>query len=282
MSPRPVRASSLLLALVASAAAAQTAAPQAPPAPSNGTPAAPASRPAAAAPRPAAPAQGSAGPFTLAVRREDGFINVALRARRARVDAIARDLAAQLRVPIQVGPALAGEVVTVDQPSAPLEAVLQAIAPRVLVDYELRQAAQPVPLAVYLLAPTDPAPATNVRDLEGGAAHGVVISGHTEETAPDDGKDPVTVSGDARRLSIAATDQPLALVAMVVAGTLGVTLDVEYPAGELVAVEVTDAPAEDAVLNLSPNVRLHLRVDLGAAERTPIKMRLVPPARAAR
>jgi hypothetical protein len=270
------RTSTLLLALLslgATTAAAAAAANQAP-----NAPAAPPPPPPARAVRPAATAK----PYAMTVTREDGFVNVALVAHQARVGDIARDLAAQLGTRIEVGPGLAQELVTADLPASPLESVLQAIAPRVLVDYELRQAARPLPIAIYLLGPIDGAPKANVRGKDG-VSHGVVISGHTEETPTDDGKDPVTVSGDAQRLSIAAKNQPLSLVAMIVADTLGVTLDMDYPAGELVLVDVADLPAEDAVLSISPNLRLHVRVDLSAAERTPLKLVVAQPrARAAR
>ncbi|MEO6011575.1 MAG: hypothetical protein ABIU38_26280 [Vicinamibacteraceae bacterium] len=211
----------------------------------------------------------------MAVKIEDGFINVALRARQARIVDIAKDLATQLRARIVVGPGLAPDTVTVDLPSTPLEGVLQAIAPRVLIDYEVRQDARPLPLAIYLLSPTDTEPTANI--TQRGASQGVVISGHTEETPTDDGKDPVTISGDTHQLSIAAKNQPLSLVAMAVADTLGVTLDMTYPAGELVVVSVTNLAAEDAVTSISPNVRLHLRVDLDRAERTPIKLVVTQP-----
>jgi hypothetical protein len=279
------RSSTLLLALLAVGAAsprpaAAQAAPQAPAA-TVPPPATPTQRAAPAPPPPRRQGTAAAKPYAMAVRFEDGFINVALRAREARVADIAKDLATQLRARIDVGPGLAREVVTVDLPSSPLEAVLQAIAPRVFVDYEVRQDARPLPLAILLLSPTDPEPKANV--VQRGASQGLVISGHTEETPTDDGKDPVAVSGDRHQLSIAARNQPLALVAMVVADTLGVTLDMDYPAGELVLVNVTNLPAEDAVMSISPNIRLHVRVDLSRAERTPLKLRVTRPgAQAAR
>ena len=228
-----------------------------------------------------APARAPVKRYALSVKNEDGFLNVALKARQARIADIAADLAKRRRARVVVGPELARETVSVDLPSSPLEAVLQSLAPRVLVDYEVRQYAQPLPLVIYLLAPTDTEPAANIAAR--GASQGVVISGHTEETPTADGRDPVTITGDARQLSIAAKQQPLALVAMAVADVLGVTLDMTYPAGELVEVSVTDLPAEDAVLGISPNVRLHVRVDLSRAERTPLKLVVTrPDARAAR
>ncbi len=162
-----------------------------------------------------APARAPAKRYALSVKNEDGFINVALKARQARIADIAADLGLRLRARVVVGPELAKDAVTVDVPSSPLEAVLQALAPRVLVDYEVRQDAQPRPLGIYLLAPADTEPTANVAAR--GVSQGVVITGHTEETPTADGSDPVTISGDAHQLSIAAKQQPLALVAMAVA-----------------------------------------------------------------
>jgi len=227
------------------------------------------------------PARSPARPYALLMKNEDGFVNVALKADQARIADIAADLGTRLRAHVVVGPGVAKDTVSVDLPSAPLETVLQALAPRVLVDYELRQDARPLPLAIHLLSAADDEPKANVAAR--GVSQGVVISGHTEETPTDDGSDPVTIAGDAQRLSITAKQQPLALVAMAVADVLGVTLDLTYAAGEPVDVSVINLPAEDAVLGISPNIRMHVRVDLSGAERTPLKLVVTrPDARASR
>jgi hypothetical protein len=234
----------------------------------------------AQAPRPAAPAPPAAAaraakPYVMTVKNEDGFINVALKARQAKVTDIAKELGPKLKARIDVGPGVAQDTVTVDLPSSPLETVLQMIAPRVLIDYEVRQDARPLPLVIHLLGPTDVEPTANI--VQRGASQGLVISGHTEETPTDDGSDPVTVSGDVHQLSIKARNQPLSLVAMVLGDTLGITVDMTYAANELVLVNVTSLPAEDAVLSVSPNLGLHVRVDVSRAERTPIKLVLRQP-----
>ena len=95
--------------------------------------------PAPQAPQAAGPAQAPAKRYALSVKNEDGFLNVALKARQARLADIAADLAKRLRARVVVGPELAKDTVSVDLPSSPLETVLQSLAPRVLVDYELRQ-----------------------------------------------------------------------------------------------------------------------------------------------
>jgi hypothetical protein len=188
-------------------------------------------------------------------------------ARQARNDAIQAKRRVRLRVRVVVGPELAKDTVSVDVPSSPLEAVLQALAPRVLVDYEVRQDAQPRPLVIYLLAPADTEPAANVAAR--GVSQGVVISGHTEETprpmaairsrspTRTSCRSPPSSGAGARRDGRRRRARRHA--------------DMDYPAGELVEVSVVDLPAEDAVLGISPNVAA-VRVDLAQAERTPLKL----------
>ena len=94
--------------------------------------------PAPQAPQAARPAQARARRYALSVKNEDGFLNVALKARQARLADIAADLGKRLRARVVVGPELAKDTVSVDLPSSPLETVLQSLAPRVLVDYEVR------------------------------------------------------------------------------------------------------------------------------------------------
>ena len=73
--------------------------------------------------RPAS-AQAPARRYALSVKNEDGFLNVTLKARQARIADIAADLAKRLRARVVVGPELARETVSVDLQSSQLEAVL--------------------------------------------------------------------------------------------------------------------------------------------------------------
>jgi hypothetical protein len=242
--------------------------------PAPGSAPGPASRPA---PRPAAPAaavaarQPAAKLHTLTVKQDQGFINVALKANAAKVNDVAADLARQTKIRVVVGPIFATETITADFPESALESALTAIAPHAIVDYEFRADARPRPQVIYLLAPTDEAPTANVTTR--GASQGLMIQGHTEE--PSASEDPVVVTGDARGLTVKATKQPLALVAMFVSDILGVQLEMQYDAVEPVEIDAQNLSPEDVVTSLSPNARLHVRVDLSRGDRTPLRLALV-------
>lgn len=229
--------------------------------------------PSATAQEQAPPAAGSAKPYTLSVTSENGFIGVALTAERAKWSEVATALAARLRAEVKVGATLAAETLTAGFRESPLEVALASVAPRVLIDYELRQGAPPRPLVIHLLAAEDPDPPSTA--VPRGASEGVLIEGHTEEPADSE---PLKVSGDKHLLTIAATKQPLSLVAMAIGDVLGVPVDLQYAASDLVDAELTNAPAEEAVVGLSAKVRLVVRVDVTRADRTPLRLVVVPQA----
>lgn len=214
-----------------------------------------------------------AKPYELSVTSEGGYIAVALRADRARVPDIAAELASRLRAQVKVGPVLAGETLTTDFRESPLETALASMAPRVLIDYELRQGTPPRPLVIHLLASDDAeVPSPTVAQ---GASEGVLIEGHTEEPADSE---PLKVAGDRHSLSITSVKQPLGVVAMAVGALLGVPVELGDVANDTIDLDLTNVPAEDAIVGLSPKVRLTVRVDVTRAERTPLRLVVSPPA----
>lgn len=223
-----------------------------------------------------APGQGAAATqaqqkYTLNVTSKDGFVDVALKAEAARVSDIATDLSKRLGARLTLGPGLRQETITVNIPQSALEPALARLAPRVFVDYEVRQDGGPVPREIYLLGPDDAAPSMSTATR--GTSHGVLISGHTEETPASPEQDPLKVSGDKQGLMITARKQPLSLVAMALADTLGVPLELKYEAAEPVEIDVAYyAPPEDVIPRLSPNIRLHVRVDVISQQRSPLKL----------
>ncbi len=239
----------------------------------TGTPRAGAAPQAATAQRPAA--SRAARPYTLAVKVEDGFINVAVTAVDARLADIAADLATRLRTRVVVGPGLARQRVSVDVVSSPLETTLPWLAPRVLIDYEIRQDARPLPLVIYLLDATEADPPANI--VQRGMSQGLLITGHTEDPTDGSAEDALQVSGNQHAMSITAKKQPLGLVAMAIAEVLGLTVDLSDDPAELIEARIEGLPAEDAVTSVSPNLRLHVRVDVTRAERTPIKLVVARP-----
>jgi hypothetical protein len=213
--------------------------------------------------------------YTLNVASDNQSISLTLKAKGARLSEIAADLEKRLGTQVFLGPALQKETISESFAETGLESALMSLAPRVFVDYELRQDARPVPLGIYLLGVTDPAPPSDA--VVRGTSQGVVIEGNTEDVAKDPKEDPLRVVGDRRFLTITSKAQPLALVARAIADVLGIPVDLKYDADELVSADVAGLP-EDVIPRLSPNIRLYIRADVSHAERTPIKIEIERPA----
>ncbi len=214
--------------------------------------------------------------YTLRVTKE-GTTNVSLTAEGANVSEIAADLSKRLNAPVIVGPTMQKETISAKFSELPLEQALSSIAPRVYVDYEIRQNAQPVPLAIYLVGFVDPEPALNA--VVRGNSQGVLITGNTEDTGKSSPDDPLLVVYEKKRLTIVSKKQPLSIVVMAVADVLGVPAEIKYEAAETVDTNIKGAlVAEDAILGLSPNVRLDVRVDVNRGERTLLQLVVKPAA----
>lgn len=228
---------------------------------------------AAAQSAPANPAQRT---DAVLVTTREGISEVSMTAQGARLADVAADLSRRLNTRIIVGPSMANEMIWVKFSESPLEAALSSLAPRVYVDYEIRQGAPPAPLAIYLLGSFDPEPAINA--VVRGASQGLLITGNTEDTTTASLDDPLQVSGDRNRLTIKSKQQPLATVVTAVADVLGVPVDINAGGAEIVDVDIKAAPAEDALRLLSPSLRLYVRVDVNLFERKLLRLVVAPPA----
>ena len=142
----------------------------------------------------------------------------------------------------------------------PLEQALSSLAPRVYIDYEIRQGAPPAPLGIFLLGLVDPEPALNA--VVRANSQGVLITGNTEDTGKPPADDPLRVLYEKEpahdRLEAAAAG----VVVMAVADVLGVPAEIKYDGAEIVDANIEDTLLpEEAIRGLSPNVRLYVRVD---------------------
>jgi len=212
---------------------------------------------------------------TLTVTSDNQLILVSLKAEGASLSAIAADLEKRLRARVFLGPTLQKETISVSFSDSLLEPALMALAPRIFVDYEIRQNAPAVPLGIYLLDFSDPTPASDA--VVRGTSQGVVIEGNTEDVAKTPKEDPLLITGDKNFLSITSRKQPLALVARAIGEVLGIPVEVNDDAGELVEVEIRNAPSEAAIPILSPKIRLYIRADINQGGRTPIKLAIESP-----
>ena len=215
-------------------------------------------------------------PYTVKVAAKDGVVDLAVKADEAQLTDVATDLSKRLRAQVIVGPSLAKETITVDVPASPLEAALTSLAPRVLIDYEIRPDAKPMPRGIFLLGATDNDPATDT--IARGMSQGLLIEGHTEDTPKSEEEDPLRVTGDKNLISIVVKKQPLNIVARAIADVIGVPVDVRYDASELIELDVRNARPEELLPRISPNVRLFVRVDVNRAERTLLRMVIAPPS----
>jgi type II secretory pathway component GspD/PulD (secretin) len=230
--------------------------------------------------RPFESAQGGAGqpaqrPFTLTASTQDGIPEVSVNAENARLSDIAADLSRALGAPVFVGPSLTNETITVQFSGTPLEPALRSLAPRVLIDYEIRQNSPLVPLGIYLagFADPDPDPTAVVR----GNSQGLLITGNTEDTGQPSKDDPLQIVYEKSRLTLRSKQQPLQAVVLAIADTLGVPAEIKYETVEIVNAETRGSAPEDALLALSPSVRLYVRVDANLLNRTLLRIVVARP-----
>jgi len=215
--------------------------------------------------------------YSLTVNLGDRPITMSLKADNARVSDVATELGRRLKAKVILGPGVQNERITVDVPVTMLETALISLAPRVFVDYEIRQEATPLPLGIYLLGATDPVPASDT--VVRGTSQGLLIEGNTEDMPKTPEEDPLRITGDRRFLSVVIKKQPLSLVARAIGEVLGIPVESKYDANEIITATLTNGLPEETVTGLSPNLHFFVRVDVNLAERTPLKIVVEKPAK---
>jgi len=117
----------------------------------------------------------------------------------------------------------------------------------------------------------------------------LLIEGDTEDgvepQTEDDKKrleeQPLRVQFVDNNLSVKAKNQPLTLVLLKIGEELGIPVDIQYEAPDMVDTVITKLSVEDTIRKLSPNIRIFLRADLLHAERRALRLVLADPAKAA-
>jgi hypothetical protein len=216
------------------------------------------------------------------LRISKGYVTaVSLKADKARMSEVAIDLSKRLGAKVILGPTQSKKRITVEFYDLLLEQALGLLAPRVYIDYEVRANAQPTPLAVFLMDLGDPDPAKNA--VVQGSSEAVMFEGNTEdipgETEANAEDDPLQVDFEDNRLTIKSKKQLLVAVVLTIAEVLEVPGEIKYDSTEIVDTVIKDTPFEDAITRLSPNIRLYVRADLTRSQRTPLRLKLVPPAK---
>lgn len=212
-------------------------------------------------------------PFELRVTA-DQIIGISLRAENAKLTDIAAGLSKKLKAPVALSPVMQKQRATIDFADVVLEPAMQMLAPVVYIDYEIDSApgAHPRPLGIYLSAFNEPAPAINANVRS--TSQAFVISGNTEsEDSSED--DDIQISYRNGKLTLKAKDQPLLDVLSSISDETGVRLEAKDVTTETVSVNIKDLPLDEAILKVSPHLRLYLRADLYRGQRTPLLIVLV-------
>ena len=216
-------------------------------------------------------------PFLLTVKTRP-ILNISLKAEKAKMSEVSQELSKKLKTPIFLGPERENELITVEFSELTLEPALQLMSPTVYVDYEIDtgSGAPPKPLGIFFYdANQSEPPATAVVT---GSNQSMLIEGNTEDGVPTEGdeakkkEEDLLITYANSLLSVKAKKQPLSLVLLKIGEQLGIPIDIQTQNLSEVDVEISKLPVEDAVRQLSPNIRLFVRADLTRAEKRALRL----------
>jgi len=224
--------------------------------------------------------------YTLRVKTKP-ILNISLKAEKAKLAEIAADLSRRLKIPVQVGPTLDTQLVSLDFSELTLEPAMILMAPQVYIDYEVHtgDGDQPRPLGIFFYAANQSEPPPNA--VVPGRSESLLFEGDTEdgvEPKTDEAKkkleeQPLRIQFQNNILSVKAKQQPLALVLLKIGAELGIPVDIEYDTTEVVDAEINKLSVEDAMRRISPNIRLFVRADLQRSERKALRLVLAEPGK---
>jgi hypothetical protein len=223
-------------------------------------------------------------PYTLTVKTRP-ILNISLKAEKANIADVAQDLSKRLKTPVFLGTERQKEPLTIEFSELMLEPALQLLSPTVYVDYEIDSGSQNPPrvlgIFLYDLNQGEP-PASAVVQ---GSTQSMLVEGHTEdgiEPESDEEKkkveeQPLRVTYQNYTLSVKAKKQPRPLVLLKIGETIGVPVDIQDNRTEMVDADISKLSVEDAVRQLSPNIKLFVRADLARSERRALRLVLAEP-----
>jgi hypothetical protein len=254
-----------------------------------------AQQPAATEPNLKAPARENAGQdkkpatkpgFAWTIKTKP-ILNLSLKAEKARMSEVAQALAQRLKIPVFLGPERQKELISIEFSELTLEPALQLMSPTVYVDYELDSGSMsaPKPLGIYFFDVNQGEPP--VTAVVTGSNQSMLIEGNTEdgvEPRTEEEKkrleeQPLRVRYESSGLTVKAKQQPLPLVLLKIGEELGVPVDIQNERLDPVDVDISKLPIEDAVRQLSPNIKLFYRADLTRAEKRALRIVLAEPAK---
>ena len=215
------------------------------------------------------------------------ILNLSLKAEKANMADVAEALSQRLKIPVFLGPERQNEKISIEFSELTLEPALQLMSPTVYVDYELDTGSMnpPKPLGIYFYDTNQGEPPLTA--VVTGASQSLLIEGNTEDgVAPqnDDEKkkleeQPLRVRYENASLTVKARQQPLPVVLLKIGEELGIPVDIQNERLDPVDIDFAKLPLEDAVRQLSPNIRLYYRADLTRAEKRALRIVLAEPVK---
>ena len=216
--------------------------------------------------------------YTLTVKTRP-ILNISLKADKANMSEVAQELSKKLKTPVFLGQARQNELLSIEFSELTFEPAMQLMSPTVYVDYEINtsSAEQPKPLGIYFFDLNQGEPPLSA--VVNGSNQSLLIEGNTEDgvqTESDSEKkeeeQPLKVFYQNYQLTVKAKKQPLSLVMLKIGEEIGIPVDLQDEGSLLVDADISKLPVEDAIRQLSPNVRLFVRADLTRAERRVLRM----------
>jgi len=166
-----------------------------------------------------------------------------------------------------------------------LEPALQLLSPTVYVDYEIDSSGQNPPraLGIFLYDVNQGEPPLSA--VVHGSTQSMLIEGNTEdgvEPESDEKKEeqPLRVTYQDYILSVKAKQQPLPLILLKIGEVVGIPVDIQDEKMDLVDANISKLSVEEAIKQLSPNIKLFVRADLSRSERRTLRLVLTEPPKA--
>jgi hypothetical protein len=223
-------------------------------------------------------------PYVLTVKTRP-ILNISLKAEKANMADVAQDLSKRLKIPVFLGTERQKEPLSIEFSELTLEPALQLLSPTVYVDYEVDSGSQTPPraLGVFLYDLNQGEPPVSA--VIHGSTQSMLIEGDTEDGVEPESEEekkkreeqPLRVTYENYTLSIKAKQQPLPLVLLKIGETIGIPVDIQDSKMELVDADISKLSVEDALRQLSPNVKIFVRADLTRSERRALRLVLAEP-----
>ena len=216
------------------------------------------------------------------------ILNLSLKAEKASMAEVSQALSQRLKIPVFLGPERQKELISIEFSELTLEPALQLMSPTVFVDYELDTGSPnpPKPLGIYFFDQNQGEPP--ITAVVTGSNQSMLIEGNTEdgvEPQTDEERKrleekPLRVRYENQSLTVKAKQQPLPVVLLKIGEELGIPVDIQNERLDPVDVDISKLPIEDAVRQLSPNIKLYYRADLTRAEKRALRIVLAEPVNA--